>query len=79
MQFSKLPPDAGEVRNIITKASKYTLLSGKIYRMGKVAHMLRCLEESNLVLVLTRVHKGACSSHIGGKDLSHKLLRASYY
>lgn len=41
--------------------------------------MLQCFSEHETLLVLTEVHKGACSSHISGKALAHKLLRAWYY
>lgn len=41
--------------------------------------MLRCLGENEIALVLTDVYQGTCGSHIGGKDLPHKLLRAGYY
>lgn len=41
--------------------------------------MLRCLGENKDALVLTNVHKGACSSHISGKTLTHKLLEMGYY
>lgn len=30
-------------------------------------------------MVLAHVHEGACSSHLGGKALVHKLLREWYY
>lgn len=72
------PPDEGGDMNINRKVVKYTLLLGKIYKMEKATPMLRCLDESDTALVLTKVHKGACNSHIGGKSLVHKLLRSLY-
>lgn len=41
--------------------------------------MLRCLGEHETALVLVEVHMGACSSQIGKKGLTHKLLREGYY
>lgn len=41
--------------------------------------MLWCLGEHETALVLAKVHKGACGSYIGGKALTHKLLRGGYY
>lgn len=43
LQSGVLPLDEGEIRNIRRKSSKYTLLSGKLYRMGKAIPMLRFL------------------------------------
>jgi hypothetical protein len=40
--------------------------------------MLRCLGESETNLVLLEVHEGVCGSHIGGRALAAKLLRAGY-
>lgn len=79
IQLGKLPLDDGEVRKIRKQDAKYTLLSGKLYRMEKATPMLRCLGEDDNTLVFTKVHKGACSKHISGKALAHKLLRVGYY
>lgn len=79
LQFGKLPPDAGEVRNMRRKATKYTLLSRKLYRMGKATPILIFLEESDIALVLVEVHKVAYNSHISGKALAQKLLKTYYY
>lgn len=79
LQSGELPPDAGEVRNMRRKATKYTLLSRKLYRMGKANPVLIFLEESDIALVLVEVHKVAYSSHISGKALAQKLLKTYYY
>jgi len=41
--------------------------------------MLKCLGENKTGLVILEVHEGVCGSHIGGRALSAKLLRAGYY
>lgn len=47
--------------------------------MGKASLMLRFLGEHESALVLAEVHKGAYNNQIGGKTLTHKLLRVRYY
>lgn len=79
LQSGETPPDRGEAKNIRRKAANFTLLSDKLYQMGRDSPMLKCLDESDIILVLAEVHKGVCSSHIGGQVLAHKLLRAGYY
>lgn len=37
--------------------------------------MLQCLRENETTLILTKVHKGVCDSHTGGRALAHKLHR----
>jgi hypothetical protein len=60
-------------------ASKFTLVAGKLYKMGRASPMLRCLSEEETNLVLLEVHEGVCGSHIGGRALAAKILRAGYY
>lgn len=47
--------------------------------MRKVTHMLQCLGEDEISLVLAEVHKGVGIIHFGGKTLAHKILTAGYY
>lgn len=79
LQLGKLSSDEGEDRKIKRKSAKYTLLSRKLYIIGKVAPMLRCLGKDDITLVLVEVHKGVCNSHNDGKAFAHKLLRSGYY
>lgn len=79
LQLGQLPPNEGEAIKIRNKAAKYTILSRKLYRMGKATTMLRCLGKDDITLVLAEVHKGVCINHIDGKAITHKLLRAEHY
>ena len=54
-------------------------MSGKLYKMGRATPMPRCLGEEETCLVLLEVHEGGRGSHIGGRVLAAKLLRAGYY
>ena len=42
------------------RALKYTMVTGKLCKMGKAAPILRCLGESETRLVLMEVHEGVC-------------------
>lgn len=55
------------------------MVAGKLYRMGRASPMLRCLGEDETNLLILEVYEGVCGSHIGGRALSAKLLRAGYY
>lgn len=67
-----------KLRKIKRKATKYIILSGKLYRMGKTTHRPRFLGDKDIALVLVELQKGVCSNHIRGKALAHKLLREGY-
>ena len=73
------PKNEEEKQTVRKKAFKFTIVSGKLYKMGRTTPMLRCLGEDETNMVLLEVHKGVCGSHIGGRALAAKLLRSGYY
>lgn len=76
---SFVPKDEEEEALVRRRASKFTMVAEKLYRMGKATPMLRCFGENKTNLVLLEVHEGVCGSHIDGRALSAKLLKAGYY
>jgi len=74
-----VPKDEDEGALVQRRASKFTMVARKLYRIGKAMTMLRCLGESETRLLLLEVHEGVCGSHIGGRALEANLLRAGYY
>jgi len=73
------PKSDEEPQAVKRRAAKFTMVVGKLYKMGRATPMLRCLGEEETELVLLEVHEGVCGSHIGGRSLAAKLLRAGYY
>lgn len=59
--------DEGEARKIWKQVVKYTLLSRKLYKMKMVSAMLGCIGKHETTMVIAKVHKGVCNSHISGK------------
>ncbi|XP_058783456.1 uncharacterized protein LOC131658141 [Vicia villosa] len=70
-----LPDDSDQALGIKKAVVKYTLIGGKVYRMGQSTPMLRCVSEADVRLVMMEVHEGACDSHIVGRALVGKILR----
>lgn len=79
LKSNEIPSNEGEEIRIRKHVSEYTILSRNLYQMGHGPPMIKCLGEHETVMVLNKVHKGVCSSHIGGKALSHKLLKEMYH
>lgn len=79
LQLDELLLDEREEKRIWKQPSKYYILSRKLYKMMRVSPMLQFLGEHETSLVLVEVHRGVYNSHINGKALAHKLLRAGYY
>jgi len=73
------PKNDEEAQVVRRRATKFTMVVGKLYKMGRATPMLRCLGEEETELVLLEVHEGVCGSHVGGRSLATKLLRAGYY
>jgi ribonuclease HI len=67
------PKNEEEEALVRRRASKFTKVVGKLYKMGKATPMLRCLGESETKLVLLEVHEGLCGSHIEGRALAAKF------
>ncbi|XP_057426098.1 uncharacterized protein LOC130719491 [Lotus japonicus] len=61
------------------EASFYTLIDGELYRRGIMSPMLKCVDTKDAPGIMAEVHEGVCSSHIGGRSLAVKVLRAGFY
>ncbi|XP_058751691.1 uncharacterized protein LOC131624793 [Vicia villosa] len=69
-----LPGDPDQALRIRKTAVWYTIVGGKLYRMGRSSPMLRCVAEEDVKLIMMEVHEGACGSHIAGRSLASKIL-----
>jgi len=74
-----LPLDPAEARKVKKNSSKYTLIDGKLFRHGFTHPILVCVDGEQCTRIMAELHEGICSSHIGGRSLSSKALRAGYY
>jgi hypothetical protein len=52
------PKNEEEEQIVHERASKFTIVSGKLYKMGITTPMMRCLSEDETNLVLLEVHEG---------------------
>ena len=73
-----VPKDEENEALVRRRALKFTMVEGKLYKMGKATPMLRCVGENETKLILLEVHEGVCGIHIGGRALAAKLLRVGY-
>ncbi|XP_057444888.1 uncharacterized protein LOC130737133 [Lotus japonicus] len=61
------------------EAEHYTLLDRTLFRRGFSSPLLRGLPLGKYETVMAEVHEGVCASHIGGRSLESKVLRAGFY
>ncbi|RDX73388.1 Gypsy retrotransposon integrase-like protein 1, partial [Mucuna pruriens] len=73
------PSDPKEARRIVREASRYVVIGRRLYRRGHALPLLRCVDESEAEYMIKEVHEGICGTHIGGRALANKIVRAGYY
>lgn len=71
--------DRDATKKLIKEAARYTIIAGRLYRRGFTTPLLLCLAEGQVDYVLQEIHEGICGTHIGGRAIASKVLRAGYY
>ena len=79
MMDGVLPMDSTEARKIKKNSSRFTLIDGKLYRFGFTHPLLVCVYGEKCMRIMAELHDGICGSHIGGRTLATRTLRAGYY
>jgi len=74
-----LPVDPTEARKVKKSSSKFTLIDEELYMFGFTHPLLVCVHGEKCVRIMTELHEGICGSHIGGRALATRTLRAGYY
>jgi len=74
-----LPIDAVEAQRIKKSSSRYTLIDGHLFRFGFSRPLLTCIEKEESNRIMSELHKGICGSHVGGRTLLLRVLRAGYF
>jgi len=68
-----------EAKKIKENAAKYTLIDGELFRHGFTHLILVCVNGDQCACIIAELHEGICGSHIGGRSLASKAIRARYY
>ena len=61
-----LSDDNFEIKQLICKCARYTLLDGVLYKRGLTAPYLRCLNLEKADYVIREIQEGICGNHSGG-------------
>ncbi|XP_022845323.1 uncharacterized protein LOC111368325 [Olea europaea var. sylvestris] len=79
IKYGNLPQDPRATRSIRSKASRYCMIEGVLFRRSLTLPYLRCLRPSESSQALEEVHEGICGNHQGARALAFKLIRYGYY
>ena len=74
-----LPMDSTEARKVKKNSSKFTLIDGELYTFGFTHPLLVCVHGEKCTRIMAELHEGICGSHIGGRALTTRTIRAGYY
>ena len=74
-----LPLESVEARKIKKNSAKHTLIDGELFRHGFTHPILVCVNGDQCARIMVELHEGICGSHIGGRSLALKAIRAGYY
>jgi len=74
-----LPLEPEEGKKIKRNSAKYTLLDWELFRHGFTNPILVCVSGEQCTRIMAELHEGICGSHVGGRSLASKVVRAGYY
>ena len=62
-------------KQLVFKASYYTLIAGQIYKLGLDEILRICIFDHERKWVMDEVHEGVSGRHYPGKEMVHKILQ----
>ena len=74
-----LPAEPEEGKKIKRNAARYTLVDGVLFGHGFTHPILTCVSDNECVRIMAELHEGICGSHVGGRSLASKVVRAGFY
>jgi len=74
-----LPPDQDEAKLIKKNTSRYVMIDKHLFRHGFAHPLLTYVSHDQATRILTELHERICGSHIRGRTLASKVIRARYY
>lgn len=79
LQDGHLPHDKKETAKLKSKAARFTMVQGKLYKRGFSFSLMKCVTDLGAYYILREIHEGICRNHIGARTLANKALRQGYF
>ncbi|XP_074378267.1 uncharacterized protein LOC141719787 [Apium graveolens] len=74
LEKGTLPLSKKDAHKIKYRASGYTIINGKLYRMSASPPLFQCLDTEEQKLALEMVHEGICGEHLARTALAFKIF-----
>ncbi|XP_074357139.1 uncharacterized protein LOC141696896 [Apium graveolens] len=75
----EIPEDKGKAQRLKTKAAKFFIEEGLLYRRTLTSPILQRIGPEEAKYYLMEVHEGICGDHMSANALAHKIIRQGYY
>nr|XP_009804573.1 PREDICTED: uncharacterized protein LOC104249791 [Nicotiana sylvestris]XP_016467852.1 PREDICTED: uncharacterized protein LOC107790436 [Nicotiana tabacum] len=69
LRIGKLPSDPKESRALHTKAARFSLIEGALFRISFFGPLARCLRPGKTEYAMREAHKGTYGNHLGARSL----------
>ncbi|KAL2226525.1 UNVERIFIED_CONTAM: hypothetical protein Sindi_2011200 [Sesamum indicum] len=70
MENNILPTDPVAAKRVKFRATRFTMLSGQLYKRTLDGPLLKCLDEERALYVMREIHEGSCGNHSGARSLA---------
>ena len=74
-----LPAKPEEGKKVKRNAARYTLVDGILFRHGFTHPILTCVSGDECTRIMVELHEGICGTHVGGRSLASKVIRAGFF
>ncbi|KAL2251632.1 UNVERIFIED_CONTAM: Retrovirus-related Pol polyprotein from transposon [Sesamum indicum] len=79
LEDGTLPADPIAAKRVKFRATRFTMLSGRLYKRTVDGPLLKCLDEERALYVMREIHEGSCGNHSGSRSLAQKIIRQGFY
>ncbi|KAI3463696.1 hypothetical protein Pfo_020359 [Paulownia fortunei] len=79
LTMEELPDNPIDARKLKTRAARFLIVDGELYKRGFSQPYLKCLTPTKANYLLREIHEGICGNHLEGKSLAAKALRQGYF
>jgi hypothetical protein len=66
-------------KQLVVRATDFSLIAGKLYKMGPDEILRICVMEAERPLILAEAHEGITGGHYAGKATTQKVLQAGLW
>jgi hypothetical protein len=79
LENGTLPSEKKSTVQLKTKARRFTMVNGTLYKRGFALPLLKCVSPEEGNYILREIHEGICISHSRARVVAHKAVKVRFY